>query len=108
MADIRIRSVRAAATTSGTPGVTTQDFTVSGFGTPTACLIQVAGSLTAITRRAHSKIGVGAADGTNERGGGVAAEDNVTNSNTGKTRGTSVIYFPNDDGSAVDAVASFD
>lgn len=57
------RSVRAAAITSGGP---TQDFTISGFGTPKAALFIVTSAITDATSADHARFSVGFTDGTDE------------------------------------------
>ena len=106
-----IDGVRAAAVTSGTAGVTTQDFTVSGVSwTPIAALIEVTYATSANTSTNEASLSVGVTDGTFE--GGLATVDQHNVSTTVTRRAgfdDAVIRVPTPGASTSwEAVGSFD
>lgn len=106
MVSATIRGTRAAAITSGT----TQDFTVSGIGTPVAAIIIVS-SATSLTGTAadERRWSVCLTDGTNHRGWGQQSEHNQANSDTDHIRfDNAVVTLPDPGGVTNDAVATFD
>lgn len=73
---VSARMVRAAASTGGG----TQNFTVSGFGTPKAAIIIASEATTNITAIGNAKMSVGFTDGTRQFSVGVMSEDAIADS----------------------------
>lgn len=106
MAKAIIRTVVANAITSGGP---TQDFTVSGIGTPKAAMVIITRNDGAYGIDPQKKLCIGFTDGTFE--GGVAAQ---SQHNVGTTECNSIRYddaivrLPSNDGTTDVAVGAFD
>lgn len=105
MASAIIRSVVANAITGGGP---TQDFTISGFGTPVAAMIVVTSRASSFGVADEMQFSWGITDGTFE--GGVAARDR---DNVGTTDvkqlmfDNAMVRLPSPSGTTFDAVAVF-
>ena len=98
---VDIATVRAAATTS----VETQDFTISGFGTPKAAMFIVTKGVTDNTAAAGAMMAVGFTDGTRNKCGTISAKDANATSDTDTTFDTdSCILLADDTGTLADAV----
>lgn len=106
MAFAVIRSVRLAANTS----TGTQDFTVSGIGTPKAAkIIVMSATSTSGASADHRIISCGITDGTFQGGVCAADEDNLATTNSCRcSYDDAVVRIPFADGSGFDAVATFD
>ena len=100
---VDIATVRAAATTS----VETQDFTISGFGTPKAAMFIVTKGVTDNTAAAGAMMAVGFTDGTRDKCGTVHAKDANATSVTEATFSTAHCIFLIDDTGTL-ATATFD
>ncbi len=105
MAQVRIQAMRAAAITGGGP---TQDFTISGFGTPKAALFIVTNATADNIRADHAILGMGATDGSTSLAVSGRNEDAALTSRANKARGTGdVIYFLNTGADTLDGEAQF-
>lgn len=102
MPEVKVRMVRAGLNTS----TGTQNFTVSGFGTPKAALVYVTRAVTAGTLANDAVLGIGITDGTNSYCVASFAEDATSTTNTNRTRAT-ILIQTTDSGDAVEFAADF-
>lgn len=105
MGDIRVRAARQAAATGGG----TQDWTVSGFGTPKAALNWYSNAVADGTPyRAGHRMGVGVTDFTNHRCVAFTASDNVPDSDTRRSAGATIAVVGNFGANSLDGQLDFD
>lgn len=96
------------AVIDGATGGATQDFTISGFGTPKAALFIVTARASSAGSTAPKNLAVGFTDGTNHRGIGALSRDAQANSDTrSQAYDNTVLRFLLADGSDNDAILTF-
>ena len=97
---------RVALTTGA--AATTQDITISGFGTPTAAIFMCSNASTDDTITADAFLSIGFTDGTRSRCMSMTSEDGVSTANNSRSGTQNVISKPNNAGSASDFDFDFD
>ncbi len=103
---VSVRIVRQAAITGGGP---TQDFTVSGFGTPKVAIFIVTAAVTDGTIADDAKLSVGASDGVRSRVAAFRGKDgSASTDNDERSNRNSVILIINTNNANVDGEASWD